>query len=1325
MKRLFPILLVLVTGILSVSAVPGSFDFTAPPAGWEIVTGTAAVSNGITPADKALLTLQTPPLDTFPVDMVIRVKPAMKQWCRLNVVSDAAGSPLLSVGLLPDSRTGLRISAQASGKAMATDTISSRYYGSRETPSGEVNYAWRFPAVKNLWDDRDRHEIGSDYAALVGFDEKRVVVRMVLTASMRQVWVDDRLVAESRIATEGPVRLALVLPPGSVVQTVDITKAEVGEDLEPLRLDDYRSDGSPRLVGERFEVPVKGRRIPVRLPGQGNAGIDLGNSLFRYRLSEGAGPDAGYVNGQAAYPNPFRVDPAVAAFRVPYRDYRHVWLLAWLDDDTNGVPRGSVRFYRDGSGYDARRDFEITAASIADGRVVPLDRKTADGRLLYLVRVPVDTDALYGFSDMRDQFLDMEISKPLYLLRSYPDPIYYGYQPGGLPSSVHVIGITLEAGTFGYTVEPTQYGHVFEDPEIPTEIVTVHNTSGHRIKARVELRTRSYDGTEQTQAVETLAVPARESAQAEIALSKLKRLGWHELVVRVTAGDEVRENTLSLVRLPRNSRSYGNDPAETRFGAWMLLGHYTPFSGNRPRNERVLAMLRKLGIRRVPNHAGFFDTAMLKRHDFLPNGSHTIVGYYHRLDVNDPKQMQEFLDAELKGIRSDSTNFPVTTYFYGGEWNYDHHYSYTPDPRYTGGEPYVLGEAALKNLNRQLAMFKAVGERCRKESPGTKLILQWGAPMNTIGFLANGFPNALIDGYGMDAPMFELTPEVPWLTGCINQLWQVRQEIARLGRPQLPISWCEGPFFPTNEGALSEREQAENQVRYWLMGLAYGVENFEAGMVASDAGNYYGAEHYGAGVFRRVPLECPKPAVAALATASAMLCGMKMDGPVDTGVLTTYALAFKHPRSGAAVFALWRVTGTVEATITVDGKGPVTVTDSMGNPVQVPLANGTIRVPVSPSPVWVTGVDGLKGFTFPEPQYAERPAETVHALPAFSANDWQYDGSRVGSFESNHIAIARGTDPQLTATFDGNEAGHPAAASITLAEQPVGDRPLLIRYGAVVLKQPAPIPGRASALGVWMKGNSGWGRIAYQVRDAKGERWTSIGARDDWNCDDTFTWSYAKFEGWRYVRFPLPANRPYDNARYLDSTWWGHEGGDGIVDLPLTLEKIFVTARNEVQYLGQMKRVPGRTYQLAGLVAEYEPAEDRSDAAVAQHVLRKPVPKWEGPEANPITRMLVGNTGEAPVIKEFAEPLHFNDGRRMVVRFDEREGCTYELYLSRYRDGRGADKLPGKYKDNQEVRGFRPGVAMYLFLVATDAAGNVSKPSAPWELITADKFREK
>ena len=36
---------------------------------------------------------------------------------------------------------------------------------------------------------------------------------------------------------------------------------------------------------------------------------------------------------------------------------------------------------------------------------------------------------------------------------------------------------------------------------------------------------------------------------------------------------------------------------------------------------------------------------------------------------------------------------------------------------------------------------------------------------------------------------------------------------------------------------------------------------------------------------------------------------------------------------------------------------------------------------------------------------------------------------------------------------------------------------------------------------------------------------------------------------------------------------------------PLTLEKIIVEARNEVPYLGVMKPVPERSYQLAGLVA--------------------------------------------------------------------------------------------------------------------------------------------
>ena len=101
-----------------------------------------------------------------------------------------------------------------------------------------------------------------------------------------------------------------------------------------------------------------------------------------------------------------------------------------------------------------------------------------------------------------------------------------------------------------------------------------------------------------------------------------------------------------------------------------------------------------------------------------------------------------------------------------------------------------------------------------------------------------------------------------------------------------------------------------------------------------------------------------------------------------------------------------------------------------------------------------------------------------------------------------------------------------------------GDRPLALRYGQVVLKQPVVIPGKAQALGMWVKGNAGWGRFAHQLHDAKGELWTSIGTSNDWNCDDPYGWSRVNFDGWRYLRFPLPGNRPFDAARELESTWW-------------------------------------------------------------------------------------------------------------------------------------------------------------------------------------------
>ena len=57
---------------------------------------------------------------------------------------------------------------------------------------------------------------------------------------------------------------------------------------------------------------------------------------------------------------------------------------------------------------------------------------------------------------------------------------------------------------------------------------------------------------------------------------------------------------------------------------------------------------------------------------------------------------------------------------------------------------------------------------------------------------------------------------------------------------------------------------------------------------------------------------------------------------------------------------------------------------------------------------------------------------------------------------------------------------------------------------------------------------------------------------------------------------------------------------------------------------------------------------------------------------------------------DFTEPTHFNDGRRMVIHFNEQPGQLYNLYLSIYPDGRGADLVKAGVKDDTVVPGFKP-----------------------------------
>lgn len=1312
------------------AALP-TFRSAPVPEGWILVKGQSdlgAVRNA-RPAAPMELCTETPVALPIEANFDLRVAPgdSLMIVARENALESKETKPLLSFMVRMAETGKAQISVQAGGEPMKTTAIHQRGWTSILKPTGALTYGWRFPKVKNLWDELDRKEVGATYATLVPFEERVMHLRMVLATGRCQIWLDDRFVAEETVPLPAHAHFALAFPAKSNAQVLSARfeqPIETGR-FTPVRLSHW-SHAKAALPAEEAVAVSQIEGVPAALAPERNA-LNLGDSLYRYRRTSGSGPNASYVEANASWPGAFDIDPASLTFRVPYRNYQTAWLVAWLEEAPGAVPRGTFRFYRPAGGYPAQTDFEITPEAIARGEVKPLKQTTASGKALYLVRVPLDTQGLYGMRDLEGQFLDFELSKPVVLGRSYPDPIYYGFHPAGPRSSVRVAGITLEQASFEMEIKPRQTAFVFEQPQKPVLDVAVKNTGPSVLDAKVTLVTRSYDSSEKTSLSKTVRIPAGQTLTPELT-PDLKKLGWHELSFSVEAAGVSRRATLSTVLLPPNTRSYGEHDNETRFGTWNLLGHYTPIrpaaADPNGENEQMLAMLRKLGLRRISISNGWVTEELAKKYDFLPVGPHTVINVVYRWKKDDLEAQDKMVAVELAAMKDLARQEKRPTYFYGGEWHVGKLAQYAAWPYYTGDGDRDLNEEERRMVDQQVPIFTKIGRALHKDFPQSRLFLQWGAPLGTLAHIRGGIPKDVVDGYGMDAPMFELLPELSNMTGSINNLWYFRQEIKRLGWPNLPMRWCEGPFFPTNPGALSEEDQMNSQVRYLLLGMCYGVDAFESGIVPFDAGNYYGAEHYGAGVFHRIPLVCPKPAVAAIATMTSMLCGAERAGNVETGSLTDYCVAFKKAADNRHVFALWRVQGEVPATLSVKGGGAPVLTDSMGNTTTLKVVDGKIRFTITPTPKWLTGVDAVESIQLGEAVFPEKPAPHAMPLVEFSVAKWEYDGGPDPDYATHHFSVRRITDPALRAEFGQGEEGHPDALAIVLPAGPA-DKPMATRYGALKLKKAVPIAGKPAALGVWIKGNSSWGRVVYQLKDAKGETWISHGTKDDWNCDDPHAWSYVSFNGWRYVRFPLPSSHPWDSARGLDTTWWASRGGDGVVDYPLSLEKILVEARNEVPWCGEMRPVTVRAYKLGGLTVEYEGEPEMKPAFLTRYSQKLPVPAWTGPSDNPIARLKAAGVDEAPDIREFTEPKQFNDGRRMLIHFEAKPERTYNLYLSIYPDGRGADLLKAGVKADEQVVGFRPGVDMYLFLTELDAKKNESKPSKPFKLVTQDNFAEK
>jgi hypothetical protein len=141
------------------------------------------------------------------------------------------------------------------------------------------------------------------------------------------------------------------------------------------------------------------------------------------------------------------------------------------------------------------------------------------------------------------------------------------------------------------------------------------------------------------------------------------------------------------------------------------------------------------------------------------------------------------------------------------------------------------------------------------------------------------------------------------------------------------------------------------------------------------------------------------------------------------------------------------------------------------------------------------------------------------------------------------------------------------------------DCPELVQeYAFLRFPKARPAPGEPSTVGVWIRGNSSWGKIYFEVTDAEGEKWLSAGT-GGYGCM-VYDWpekAALRFDGWKFVQMPLTKDSPVKIYSPGENEWqWQRDGdfGNGRIDYPITVTGLGVGMYPRVLNILEMEETP-------------------------------------------------------------------------------------------------------------------------------------------------------
>lgn len=868
--------------------------------------------------------------------------------------------------------------------------------------------------------------------------------------------------------------------------------------------------------------------------------------------------------------------PESQMIAVPLAYYTDAYVLFALDPDKTKERAMTVRMTRfcDGDGRGtalANTDVKLPADDTKfPENIKKVGTVTLDGKELplYLGKFSIDTGELLDIIDndphprprnKKNPYLDFEIFGSRGGIGAYGT----GHmKPSGRKSAFNVFGVTLERSPVELHLKQSQPGNIFNNDDVPQTTATLKaQKAGTYV---LEWAIGTLDGKEvYPDRLNWETTPGNKELKRERSEVTLKEGESKDINIPLAMPD-LGHYTLefNLYDKQGNRKLFdhkaffallGKDDrlataGESPFGSWWTKHHHGTANP-----DIALKIFNKAGIRRVPPGCAGKDAQELSR-EATDKYKITInqYGWTGDFKVDDKEKAYAYFEEAIDPFVKRFPDCKAANIF---------HESYgDPLPPEILGEKKVYSESELNKDLMFAEKARLIAEYYRSKFPDVKLM--YGNNTSSSGLIAallrNNYDVKLIDYIGLETPGQGCVPERLWQGGT-QGAWFARETARLIGGHELKISSCyESSARPRR--ILGYQRQAEYYMRDGLVGLAYGFQHLGLSGL-SDPGNGYNQTVWGdGGLCERNPNLYPKPMYVAYATMTKALDQAKFQRKMDTGSNVVYAHEYARKR-GDFAYPCWTPKQDVELTFTFPKDTECEMLSFFGKITKLKGKSFTVNASTAPvyviSPVKADSVKVTKRFN------PDAPKNLVVADKLDDLSKWNIISYPCSLSETGWDIFRRPGKFEVKEVKD-DEKGK--CIEFKLIKE--GKKPdVFAEYTKIELKKPVALAGEPDKVGVWVKGDGGWGKIGFEIQDSNGYLWRTEGMWHDFPGD-----LYINFDGWRFVTFDLrgAGKKPLVNQSL--GAYWNSNGGKSIT-YPVKLNGLYITLNRKALDPTDMKDV--------------------------------------------------------------------------------------------------------------------------------------------------------